>query len=419
MRFCVGTQPLKIASLVLANAMIFHEVLSASKSDVVPLRILLQDEDFWTALQRQWAKIQTTDYVPIFGIAEQVLVNLPTRKETQTALRELAGHVLHVVQERAALRHDLMGRIYHTLLLEAKFLGTYYTSVSAATLLLKLAMDHSQWNIDWVDLDALPKFKVADLACGTGTLLMATQQAITDNFIQAKVDVGSKVSTEDLRDLHRVLIQDVLHGYDVLASAIHLTASTIAILAPEIAFDKMNLYTLPLEGSHPDRVFLGSIDFATGRNLHVQVDMMKPEKAGAATTGRGNVESSAPLPESKLDLCVMNPPFTRSVGGNLLFGSLPAKERKLMQSKLADLLKRAPNGERLQANSTVGLGAVFVAVADRHLKQGGRMALVLPAALATGVAWEPTRNLFGKKYVLETVVVSHDPLRWNFLIVPN
>jgi hypothetical protein len=38
----------------------------------------------------------------------------------------------------------------------------------------------------------------------------------------------------------------------------------------------------------------------------------------------------------------------------------------------------------------------------------------LPAALASGVAWEPTRALLAKRYVLETVVASHDPLRWNF-----
>ena len=43
--------------------------------------------------------------------------------------------------EQAAFRHDLMGRIYHWLLHHAKYLGTYYTSVSSATLLLKTVPD--------------------------------------------------------------------------------------------------------------------------------------------------------------------------------------------------------------------------------------------------------------------------------------
>jgi hypothetical protein len=106
----------------------------------------------------------------------------------------------------------------------------------------------------------------------------------------------------------------------------------------------------------------------------------------------------------------MNPPFTRSVGGNLLFGSLPDKERRLMQSELAKLLKKP----RVHASSTAGLGSVFVATGDLHLKAGGRMALVLPKALLSGVAWGRTRYLFRLRYKLEYLVASHDPERWNF-----
>ena len=76
-----------------------------------------------------------------------------------------------------------MGRIYHLLLLEAKYLGTYYTSVPAATLLLKLTLDIDRWpNVDWANHDALREFRIADLACGTGTLLMAASQALTGQF---------------------------------------------------------------------------------------------------------------------------------------------------------------------------------------------------------------------------------------------
>jgi hypothetical protein len=41
-------------------------------------------------------------------------------------------------------------------------------------------------------------------------------------------------------------MEDVLHGYDVLPSAVHLTASTLAMLAPEVAFVHMALYVMPL-----------------------------------------------------------------------------------------------------------------------------------------------------------------------------
>jgi hypothetical protein len=57
---------------------------------------------------------------------------------------------------------------------------------------------------------------------------------------------------------------------------------------------------------------------------------------------------------------------------------------------------------------------VFIAVADRHLKAGGRLAFVLPKALLSGVAWQPSRELLARAYQMEYVIVSHDPARWNF-----
>jgi hypothetical protein len=108
-----------------------------------------------------------------------------------------------------------------------------------------------------------------------------------------------------------------------------------------------------------------------------------------------------------MDLCVMNPPFVRSVGGNLLFGSLP-DERGILQAELKRRVKQ------IGANATAGLGSVFVALADKWLKVGGRLAFVVPAAIASGEAWADTRQLISDRYHLETVVSSQDAERQNF-----
>jgi len=132
----------------------------------------------------------------------------------------------------------------------------------------------------------------------------------------------------------------------------------------------------------------------------------KKQKQAQVVTGSGTKRSEAPLPQ--LDLCVMNPPFVRSVGGNLLFGSLPLN-RSAMQKELRDRISKNASF----ASITAGLGAVFVAVADQHIKRGGRIALVLPAALTTGPAWEKTRQLLAETYFIE-IVASHDPEEWAF-----
>ena len=202
-----------------------------------------------------------------------------------------------------------------------------------------------------------------------------------------------------------MLVEDVLWGYDVLASAVHLTASTLALLSPGVSFKHMNLQVLPLGGAER---MLGSVEFLTTRELAVQQNLFGAAQEAIRVTGTGAESVVSQLPD--LDLAVMNPPFTRSVGGSLLFGSRPQPERRAMQKRLSAILKT----HSIDASSTAGLGPVFVAVAHRAVKEGGRQALVLPRSLVSGVAWAPTRRLLSSHYHVETVISSHDPERWNF-----
>ncbi len=394
----------RISALTLVNALIFQEVLADYEPQVQHLRQTLQTENAISAFSDHWDYIlNQINYYPIFHIAHQLLIALPSNPDSEKAVRLLANTALDIVQQRAALRHDLMGRIYHRLLTEAKYLGTYYTSIPAATLLLKLALQSEKWNIDWSDFAELPRFRVGDLACGTGTLLMAAAEAITDNYLRA---CGEKRIAPKMDIISKFLMEDIIYGYDVLLSALHLTASTLALRFPEVTFRLMHLWVLPFGGNHHR---LGSIEFLKDFNVSITMDLFGASVSPDQVSGKGPLRrQQALLPD--LDLCVMNPPFTRSVGGNLLFGSLPEKERRPMQADLADLLKKP----RVHASSTAGLGSVFVATGDLNLKAGGRMALVLPKALLSGVAWEKTRHLFRLRYMLEYIIASHDPERWNF-----
>jgi hypothetical protein len=403
----------KVAALTLANAMIFQEQLALSNSRVEPLRKFLRSTDLVSRLAAHWSFIcSAINYIPIFSIARDILTALPAGPALNSAIEHLTTQALSISSRRAALRHDLMGRIYHFLLHDAKYLGTYYTSVSAATLLLKLTLDPNKWDTDWSEVSSIRDLTIGDLACGTGTLLMAASQAVTDNFIRARAAAGKPVTKDSLRDLHRALMEDMLHGYDVLPSAVHLTAATLGLLAPEIAFRKMQLYGLPLGKSEDGTIHLGSIDYFIDATIQTQLDLMggRAIDGPEAITGKGAKKTDAPVPS--LSLCVMNPPFVRSVGGNLLFGSL-ARDRAEMQQELRRRL-RVSTGLEALANITAGLCSVFAAVGDRRLSPNGTLSLVIPAAITTGIAWEKTRRLIDRDYELDFVVVSHDPERWSF-----
>jgi len=199
-------------------------------------------------------------------------------------------------------------------------------------------------------------------------------------------------------------MEHVLHGYDVLPSAVHLTASTLAMLAPEVAFVRMNLFVMPLGMDH-GHARLGSLDFLDSGEIKTQMSLDYSHAEIVRATASGSYASKAEVP--KLDLCVMNPPFVRSVYGNLLFGSLPDVRDDLQK----ELSRRT---RKLGISATAGLGAIFVSLADKQTKVGGRIAFVLPITLATGEAWSATRTLIADRYHLEIVITSHDVERPNF-----
>ncbi len=402
----------QIASLVLANAMLFQEELAQVDHRVKRLRQCLEAENFADDLLEVWRFVlREINYHAVFDIARKVLLELPNTPQMDRALRNCAEKVLEVVKMRVATRHDVAGRLYHLLLGDiAKPLGTYYTSIPAATLLLRLAFEPSRWRVAWDDSDTVGKLRIADFACGTGTLLMAALQAILDNFLRVAWRNGEDLPTQR-RKLLKVLLEEGIWGMDVLQSAVHLTATALTLPIPEVTIKGMNLYALDL-GVRGDEKRLGSLDLLRGT---AQVTIaLRPfpvtRTKGKRVTETRTQQVKLQLPEDGFDLICMNPPFTRSTGGNLLFGSLPLKERNALQRELQRLIQ----DEQLSASATAGLASVFVALADRYLKENGRLALVLPKALLSGVEWERTRRLLMKRYVVEFLIVSHDPHRWNF-----
>ena len=393
---------LQIGCLVLFNALAFQDRLAETNPNVPTVR------ESWReglpGVRRAWQSVcDDIDYVPVFDIAGQIADVLSDGPDElrQSVMEPL---IQAMVDTRGLEGHDLSGRLFHTLLTEAKFTGAYYTSVPAATMLARLVFEDWPRGVDWSDHEFPASLNVADLACGTGTLLMA----VASEAQRRHESAGGRNAPE----LHKAMVEQAIHGYDVQLSAIHFAATSLAMLNPQIQFDRMNLYVMPL-GVEEEEISLGSLEFLGTPEADVQY-ALSPETLGVATEDVGRVSGSgtqgvgrATLPN--LDLAIMNPPFTRSVGGNLLFGNRQPADRRKLQDELSRRLRAR------QASATAGLGAAFVAAAAPRLRPGeGRLALVLPATVCTGPAWAQTRALIEQEFHLDLVITSHDPLRWNF-----
>ena len=162
---------LRIGCLVLFNALAFQDRLAAANEDVPTVSETLGQGI--SGLRQAWRDIcDNIDYVPVFELAADILGVLGDGPEEVQG--PVLGHLVKAMEDTRRLEgHDLSGRLFHTLLTDAKFTGAYYTSVPAATLLSRLVFHDWPAGVDWSDHEFPASLTVADLACGTGTLLMA------------------------------------------------------------------------------------------------------------------------------------------------------------------------------------------------------------------------------------------------------
>jgi len=405
----------QIAALVLINALLFQEELARYDCRIKNLAQCFEAPSPHENLLKVWNSIlRDINYHAIFDIAREIMLTFPPDKRLDEALRRCAEKVREIVRLRVTLRHDLAGRIYHYLLGDiAKPLGAFYTSVAAATLLMHLALNPRWWQLDWGDESAVAKLTIADFACGTGTLLMAAIQSVVDNFLRAANRQSASQHKWDLIQRRQWLLTQLLEkgiwGMDVLPSAVHLTATTLALPIPEVMVKGMHLYVLPLGISKDGIMHLGSLDLLRGEPVQASLSLFPhPHRQGRRVTDRTHSIVSIQL--RPMALICMNPPFTRSCGDNLLFGSLPKEERKKLQKTLRQLIAQ----KKIEASATAGLGALFVALAHQVIKPAGHLALVLPKGSLSGEEWTKTRELLSRYYHLRALIVSHDPHRWNF-----
>lgn len=394
---------LSTAGLLLVDALVVHEIIAASHTKVPTLSKLLTSQNLKKDLEAAWQYvIRNIDYEPVLDAALRILLNIPASPVLDEQLRSLVDLAYDIASSRVLLRHDLFGRIYHTLLLGrlVKYYATYYTSIPAARLLARLLINLPSG----LDVRKVPPtyggepLRVVDFACGSGTLLSA---------IYKELDVKHRVESKELRidDLHRYLIEDGIWGFDVLHHAVHLAATVLSLHNP-IPVKTSKLYALRLgEGR-----FLGSVNFLSSPNLDREMVLTGEIVGGGEGISVAKKEAQA-ITLPTFHICIMNPPFTRSVGGNLLFGSLPKEERARLQKKLNQILKE----NNLTGIGQAGLGAVFVCLADKYLVEGGRLGLVLPRAVLSGVSWQKVREMLLEKYHVEYIITSFEaPNSWNF-----
>ena len=387
-----GEQTTQMAMLIISNALVFQSSL-ARKPDLETVPSLSELTADYGQLDsdevlRAWREIQKINYAPIFSVAYNLV-------ETLAADDKLVGEVLNVLRDTArelekmglAQEHELAGIVFQELIDNREIIKANYTRPESSALLCALALP---------ELKGDPKkLKIADFACGTGSLLNGVYQRLLMLYEQA----GGKGET-----IHQDMMENNLVGCDILPNAAHLTASIIASTYPDVRIGGTRIHTMPYGTQREDGLYsIGAL------NLLSDPAGTLPLALGTTETATGQGIETTSLRDAfrhgEFDVVIQNPPYTR--GGADSNSNLPksifADKKESPQMRAS----RKAQGRRLAGNNP-GYGPDFVDLADRMLKRNGTMAFVLPATTITGNSWYKVRRLWAEEYYNVLVLTIAD-----------
>ncbi len=403
------TQTRRMACAIMANAMVFHERIAKMHAGINTLQKVCGDHvsNPQQEVLAAWDAILKINYWPIFAIARDILGELQSG-DASRILRRLRNTAQEINAAGVENAHDLTGRIFQTLIADRKYLATFYTLPASAALLARLAVAKME-GVDWSDKEAIGKLRIADFACGTGTLLSAVYEQIAARHERT----GGNPA-----DLHSVMMEEVLYGCDVMPSAVHITCSTLSGMEPAEKFGKSRLYALQYGRQEDGSVKIGSLEFLQTSAQWTLFNTSDPAIQLSSTGEETTPQAIANIPDEAFDMVIMNPPFTRP--GSDWEGEDRAEDYiKHFRGLSTPFVTQKDMAKRLSRNTKdtcyhgyAGIASAFVALANKKLKPGGVLGLVLPLSVANGLSWEGVRDLISEKYtkleVLSIAANGHD-----------
>lgn len=396
-------QTRRMATTILANAFAFHESLARGPGELSKVVFISELRASGTLTKScvltEWAKILKVNYWPIFDIARRILQVVPS-PTSKPLIERLTRTADKLVENQLMRSHDLTGAVFQKLIADRKFLAAFYTTPASAALLIGLAItpERPLAGADWGEPGKVETLRVGDLACGTGTLLSTAY---------SRVGQLHELAGGDSEKIHAHMMAHSIVGCDVLPAAAHLTASMLSGAHPAAKYEGSMIMTVAFGMQSDGSIALGSLDLLDAQK---KLDIVPITAQAIGATGATAKDIWEAIPHAQehdpelmtFDVIVMNPPFTRSTGHEgkkinvprpmfAAFGS--SKEEQKLMSKAT---RRLTQGTSVHGNA--GEASIFLVLADRKIKPGGTLALVMPLSLISGEAWEASRNMLAKWY---------------------
>ena len=377
MACCIWLTSLRLHNLLAANS---PALQNAGLQTIARIRAANLGALSLTALRREWDRILAVNYGSIFNTARTALDDRMPIEQGVRVMEQLAEMADNITALRLGSHVDFAGELFPKLLDDREETAAHYTLPETAELLARLAVARLH-RPDWSDAAAVANLRIADLACGTGTLLRAAYRQIRQRHESAG---GSSES------LHRTMMEQSITGLDINALASHMTAAGLSSAEIATEYHTARIASVAVLGGKTGSLELieeEQITDVTGQTVQT-------------ATANGSAPTMLPVPHHSMDLVIQNPPYSRARGERALFdvSGIDDKQRRRSLKRLT----RIRNGLRVAGNEVTngpaGLGADFSALADRKLQDGGVFATVLPLTAAHARSWEGFRRTIENEY---------------------
>lgn len=364
-------------------------VRSESNSGVLPSDVL----SCWKRLlKRNWHSIFQPALVVLQDVADR------NARAAASALEKL-NHVAEKIETAGIGERLAVGaEIYPKLAEDRKTAAAFYTRPAFAELLAALAIRPGlPADVEWTDVELLRRHTLADLACGTGTLLRAGYRRIKElhhdaiclSFAKSNdrdASASSDGSLSDAGRFHKAGMESGIVGGDISAIAAHLTTTSLAALGGADEYGDTRICFVEVGG---ETSATGTLEFFAGSEIP---RMLVGSRTQGVSRGRKSEHREIlELPDSSVDWILMNPPYSRTRGGQSVFdvAGLSDNERADCQRRWKELVQNEPAHK---INRTSGLAASFLGLAIKKLKKGGGLGFVLPLSAAAAPSWKGTRQ---------------------------
>ena len=296
--------------------------------------------------------------------------------------------VRKIFEEGIGEHVNIGGELFQRILVDRDESAAFYTTASTAELLAALTIQGSDRK-DWRREDLFSTLRIADLACGTGTLLRSA-------YLRVKGLHERHNRRSNLKNFHCLAMQNGIIGADISLLAAHMSNSNLASVGEGESYGDTNIGQVLLGNKEADGIkgSIGTLEF-------LEKDMlgnMLMEDISEMTSGgkRDGYKRSLLVGDNSMDYVIMNPPYTRSGGqvGSFDIEGVSKEERTSCQERWKKLIRRTG----AKAMVSAGMAASFLCIAYKRVRPGGRIGFVLPLTAASGTSWKQTRRMIERNF---------------------